>query len=253
MKKVLIYDASCPMCRVYTKGMVAADSSGLLSRISNEQLTDKEILNRLDRQRARHEIPMIDLDGGKTLYGVDTWLYALGQFSQPLKKLFSFGWVRVVLQKIYALISYNRRIIITSAPGRWQLLDLQPDFRLSYRLPFSLLMLGISGVLFYTVNRAFEPVTVLVVSQLTATALYVRVLKPGPFLETILDYSGHLGMSLLIGGLFIKVGQVTNAPTFMMTGYALLIGQHFIRAYRLGLNPWISVWFTVLVFWLFRL
>ncbi|WP_157618356.1 hypothetical protein [Spirosoma spitsbergense] len=252
MRKLLIYDASCPMCRVYTKGLVATDPSGCLSRISNDKLTDRELINRLDQQRARHEIPMIDLDGGKTLYGIDTWLCAIGQHSQQLKKLLSFGWVRVALQRIYAFISYNRRIIVTSAPGRWQLLDLQPDFRLNYRLPFILLVLGISGVLFSTINQAFEPVTALVASQLISTTLYARVFKPGHFLETVLDYSGHLGMSLLIGGLFIKVGQVANVSAFVLTGYALLIGQHFIRTYRLGLNPWISVWFTALVFLLLR-
>ena len=248
MKKLLIYDASCPMCRVYTKGLVAADPNGSLSRISHDKLTDRELINRLDQQRARHEIPMIDLDGGKTLYGIDTWLYTLGQHSQQLKKLFSFGWVRLVLQKIYAFISYNRRIIITSAPGRWQLLDLQPDFQLSYRLLFILLVLGISGVLFSTMHQSFEPVVALVAGQLLSVTLYVCVFKPGHFPETVLDYSGHLGMSLLIGGLFIKVGQLTNVPAFLLTGYALLIGQHFIRTYRLGLNPWISVWFTALVF-----
>ena len=181
MKKLLIYDASCPMCRVYTKGMVAADHGGCLIRISNEQLTDKRILNQIDQQRARHEIPMIDLDGGKTLYGVDTWLYALGQYSQPLKKLLSFGWILLILQKLYAFISYNRRIIITSAPGRWQLLDLQPDFRLSYRLPFSLLVLAISGVLFFILNQASEPVSLLIASQLLITGLYIRVVKPDHF------------------------------------------------------------------------
>ena len=241
MKKLLIYDASCPMCRVYTKGMVAADQSGYLSRISNDQLTDRGLLNRIDRQRARHEIPMVDLDGGKTLYGVDTWLFALGQFSQLLQRALSFGWVRQFLQKLYAFISYNRRIIITSAPGRWQLMDMQPDFRLRYRLPFSVLMLAISVGLFCTINQSFGPIATLVASQLVATALYLRAFKSDYFLETILDYAGHLGMSLLVGGVFIKIGQLTNIPAFALTGYALLIGQHFIRTYRVGLNPWISV------------
>lgn len=75
MEKLIIYDESCPMCKLYTKGMVAADTSGCLTRLSSGQLT-QETINRIDQQRARHEIPLVDLDGGETLYGVDTWIYA---------------------------------------------------------------------------------------------------------------------------------------------------------------------------------
>lgn len=252
MKKLIVYDGSCPMCRLYTKGMVAADSSGCLTRISSNQLAEEALLNRVDRQRARHEIPLIDLDGGETLYGVDTWTYALGQRNQRIEKLLSFGWLRAILQKLYAFISYNRRIIITSPPGRWRLLDLQPDFRLSYRLAFILLVFGLASMLFSTISGSIWPILVLVAGQLTAAGLYLWLAKTGDFLQTIMDYSGHLGMSLLIGGLIIRVGQTMNWQPFILIGYALLIGQHFIRTYRLGLNPWLSVWFTALVFLLFR-
>lgn len=84
MKKLIIYDQRCPMCRLYTKGMVAMDTTGSLLRMGSDQFTDKALLSRLDRQRARHELPMIDLDGGETLYGVDTWAYAFGRRSRQL-------------------------------------------------------------------------------------------------------------------------------------------------------------------------
>lgn len=170
MRKLLIYDASCPMCRVYTKGMVAADHKGHLSRMSNEQLIDQKMLNQLDRQRVRHEIPMIDLDGGKT-YGLSG----------------TFGWI-----------------------------------------------------------------VTLITAQLAIAALYLRLNKPDNFSETFLDYSGHLLMSLLIGGLFLKMGQLTNWAVLNPVGYALLIGQHFLRTYRLGFNPWFGIGFTALVFQLLR-
>ena len=252
MKKLIVYDGSCPMCRLYTKGMVAADNDGGLTRISSDQLVQETLLCRLDKQRARHEIPLIDLDGGETLYGVDTWAYAFGQRNHRIEKLLSFGWLRAILQKLYAFISYNRRIIITSPPGRWQLLDLQPDFRFSYRLAFILLVFGIVSVLFLTVSGSVWPITVLVTGQLMATALYVWMVKTGDSLQTLMDYSGHLGMSLLISGLCIRAGQLTEWSPLILIGYALMIGQHFIRTYRLGLNPWLSVAFTSLIFLLFH-
>ncbi len=44
MKKLIIYDESCPMCRVYTKGMVAMDTTGTLARIGNGHVADTGIL-----------------------------------------------------------------------------------------------------------------------------------------------------------------------------------------------------------------
>lgn len=235
------------MCRLYTKGMVAADNSGTLTRVSSEELTQDELLNRVDKQRARHEIPLVDLDGGETLYGVDTWTYALGQRNQRIEQLLSVRWLRAILEKLYAFISYNRRIIITSAPGRWQLLDLQPEFRLGYRLAFVLLVFGLVGGLHYGVVGSFGwPVFALLGGQLGLVSLYVWLTNRFQFLETILDYMGHLAMSLLLGGIVIALGLAVHWPVSVLIGGALAISQHFIRTYRLGLNPWLSASFTVL-------
>ncbi len=235
------------MCRLYTKGMVVADNSGTLTRVSSEDITPDELLNRVDKQRARHEIPMVDLDGGETLYGVDTWTYAFGQPNHRIEKLLSVEWFRAILEKLYAFISYNRRIIITSAPGRWQLLDLQPEFRLSYRLAFVLVVFSLVGGLHYAVVGSFGwPVFALLGGQLGLVSLYLWLTRQLPFRETLLDYAGHLAMSLLLGGIVIAVGLALHWPVSVLIGGALAISQHFIRTYRLGLNPWLSASFTML-------
>ncbi|GAB3491126.1 hypothetical protein GCM10027341_03720 [Spirosoma knui] len=227
--------------------MMAADHSGNMNRISSSQLT-QDILNRLDTQRARHEIPLVDLDGGETIYGVDTWAYAFGKQNKQIEQLLSLTWLKAILQKVYAFISYNRRIIVTSAPGRWNLLDLQPDFRLSYRLIFILFVFGLVGLLF---SSAYFPiwlpsVLALLVAQLTIACLYVLHQHRDSFLQSILDYTGHLGMSLLLGGLISAVGISTDWTALIPVGYALTISQHFIRTYRLGMSPWLSASFTAL-------
>ncbi|GAB4022389.1 thiol-disulfide oxidoreductase DCC family protein [Spirosoma koreense] len=254
MKKLIIYDGSCPMCRLYTKGIVATDKSGSLMRMSNDQIKQEAILNRLDRQRARHEIPLVDLDGGETLYGVDTWAYALGQPNPSIQKLLSIHWFRALLQKLYAFISYNRRIIITSPPGRWQLLDLQPAFNPGQRLAFIGIVFSLVAALFLSGRVSVWPPAAfaLVISQLTLTGIYLFVLQPGEGFEKILDYAGHLGMSLLVGSSVMALSSLLGWTTLGLMGYALMIGQHFIRTYRLGLNPWLSVCFTVLALLLLR-
>ena len=247
MKKLIIYDAGCPMCRLYTKGMVAADGSGCLTRLSSDQLSDTTLLSRIDPRRAKHEIPLVDLDGGETLYGVDTWVYALSQRTDRPEKLLSLSWLRAALQTLYAFISYNRRIIITSAPGRWQLLDLQPEFRLGYRLAFVMLVMSVVGGLHYAFVGSLEwRVAALLTGQIGLVAAYLRLTKRPDFVETLLDYCGHLGMSLLLGGVVMTIGLVGHWPTGLLIGTALAISQHFIRMYRLGLNPWLSASFAVL-------
>lgn len=249
MRKLIIYDESCPMCKLYTKGMVAADTSGCLTRLGNSQLT-QETINRIDQQRARHEIPLVDLDGGETLYGVDTWIHAFGQQSEQLKKLLSLSWIKSGLQTLYAFISYNRRIIITSAPGRWNLLDLQPDFRLSYRLAFILTVFGLVGGLAAIVHfPIWLPATLLlIISQLVIACVYIATRHDDDFRQMMLDYTGHLGMSLLTGGFVSAIGFTMGWPALIQIGGALVIGQHFIRSYRLGLSPWLSVCFVSLFF-----
>jgi predicted DCC family thiol-disulfide oxidoreductase YuxK len=248
MRKLIMYDESCPMCRLYTKGMVAADTSGCLTRISSGELPNESVINRIDPQRARHEIPLIDLDGGETLYGVDTWIYAFGRHNQSLEQLLSLRWLRTALQKMYAFISYNRRIIITSAPGRWQLLDLQPDFHTGYRFAFILIIFSLTSALWLTGNASIWILLELIVCQLVLVRLYLLSQPSANILETILDYTGHLGMSLFLGTFVSTIGLTTGWPTLGLIGYALMIGQHFIRTYRLGLSPWLSVGFTALIF-----
>ncbi|QMW03687.1 hypothetical protein [Spirosoma foliorum] len=248
MKKLIIYDESCPMCKLYTKGMVAADTSGCLTRLSNGELPNSSIISRLDQQRARHEIPLIDLDGGETLYGVDTWIYAFGHHNQKLARLLSLRWFRAILQKLYAFISYNRRIIITAAPRRWQLLDLQPDFHAGQRLAFILITFSLTSWLWLLGHSTIWPLAVVIIGQLATARLYLLTQPSVNTLETALDYTGHLGMSVLIGEIIITSSAITSWPTLSLVGYSLMIGQHFIRAYRLGLSPWLSVWFTILVF-----
>ncbi|GAB3694244.1 hypothetical protein GCM10027592_14960 [Spirosoma flavus] len=235
------------MCRLYTKGLVSADKGNCLSRIGNNQLTDKPLLDKLDLQRARHEIPLIDLDGGETLYGIDSLIYAFGQRNKTIEKILSFSWLRPILQKLYAFISFNRRIIITSPPNRWQLLDLQPEFRAGYRLSFIFFVFSLVTILHYVFNGTLEwSVMALLSGQVGLVALYLWRQKQFSFLETLLDYTGHLAMSLLLGGIIMAIGLAFHLPVSVLIGSSLAISQHFIRAYRLGLNLWLSASFTVI-------
>ncbi len=247
MRKLIIYDENCPMCRVYTKGMVAVDNSGNTHRIGSNHLTDPTIISRLDPQRARHELPMVDLDGGETLYGVDTWAWAFGRQNEGVRRLLSLNYLRTILQAVYAFISYNRRIIVPQQPGRWDLFDLTPDFRPGYRLAFAalVLVLTVTAVVHTAaIGYVDGPFFAFLIGQLLVVGLYACIRRSANWQESFLDYAAHLGLCFLIGGLPKLIGIVTGAEWLLPVGNALIVGQHFIRGYSLQLSPWLSVLFA---------
>jgi predicted DCC family thiol-disulfide oxidoreductase YuxK len=74
--KAILYDHNCPMCALYTKGFVKWQLLDKENRISFAQLDNQIFIERVDWYRARHEIPLVDLQGGQTLYGLEsctTW------------------------------------------------------------------------------------------------------------------------------------------------------------------------------------
>src|SRR5688572_29047682 len=125
--KAMIYDDTCPMCSLYTKGFV---KWGLLendNRIAFSSLDTHEIICRMDINRARHQIPLIDLKGGKTLYGLDALTFLLSQKIPFLRKLLHIKPVYNFFSCLYNIVSYNRRIIVPAKPFSAKI-DCAPDF-----------------------------------------------------------------------------------------------------------------------------
>lgn len=244
MDKLLIYDETCPACRVYTKGFVKVGLLKEENRRGNCQPLDERLISRIDPERACHEIPLVDLNGGETLYGVDALLDVLGQRSQVVRYLGKIRWIRRLLNYLYAFISYNRRIMIPSMPGRWQLMDFQPRFHPGYRLALLAVVFGLIGLLHYrTVGSLEWSIVALLAGQAGLAGLFLR--QTPNFIEHWLDYCAHLGMSLLIGAVILSVALPLGWQWLAVVGMALSIGQHFIRTNVMGLSPWVSVGFTV--------
>ena len=76
--KVLIYDDNCPLCSWYSSlfvkyGLLPADGRKAFSSL------ESSMLNFIDYDRGRNEIPLLDKTSGKVFYGVDALLEILGQ------------------------------------------------------------------------------------------------------------------------------------------------------------------------------
>lgn len=131
---LILFDAECPMCRMYTQVFV---ESGMLDndgRAAYQELP-AQACPMLDKQRAINEIALVNQETGEVTYGVES-LFKVFAASFPIfKPLFLFRPFVWLMSKIYAFIAFNRRVIIP-APVAVDSFELQPTFKLNYRLAY---------------------------------------------------------------------------------------------------------------------
>ena len=127
--KVIVYDDVCPLCNAYTGCFLKL---GWLQQRSGFAAADPALLNQIDLDRARHEIPLHDTRTGQTLYGLDALFLILGTRFPVLQPLFRNRLFRWMVKQLYQVITYNRRIIAGSrAPAEG--FDCAPDVNPFYR------------------------------------------------------------------------------------------------------------------------
>lgn len=128
---LVLYDAECPMCTSYAKTLTQTGMLDSNGRASYQDMP-QEACVLVDRQRAVNEIALVNTQTGEVSYGIDSLFKLFGHQIPMLKPLFTFGPFVWLMRKVYAFISYNRRVIIP--PAHTVAGSLQPTFRLSYRL-----------------------------------------------------------------------------------------------------------------------
>ena len=169
--KVIIYDDSCPMCKLYTWWFVAWGFLKPENRIGFATAPD-EITAHVDLDRGRHEIPLYDRQTHETMYGLQALTWVLGHRWTWLKPVFAsrpFWWV---FYPLYQIITYNRRVMAGCAHcGGF---DCAPDLNRFYRsvylglaLTFAML---IGGALFIS-GSALAPLAVGLLAALVIVSM----------------------------------------------------------------------------------
>lgn len=132
----ILFDAECPMCILYTKAIVKAGILDTDGRAAYQEVSE-QVCPMLDRQRAVNEIALVNRQTGEVTYGIHSLFKVMAAAFPRLRFLFSFKPFVWVMGKVYAFISYNRRVIIP--PGTDDRFQLQPTFRLFYRIAYIVL------------------------------------------------------------------------------------------------------------------
>ena len=220
--KIILYDDHCPLCCWYTGAFV---KTGLLPQNGRQAFTelDPSKLNcKLNIERSKDEIPLLDTQGGPTLYGIDSLLYILGERWPWMERVVRWSPVNWFLHRLYKFISYNRRVIVASETPAGSF-DCSPQFNVGYRLLYLAFacLLGLSTITYSLqasgfANRAW----------MISLGLLLLVASPALSLEdyrTRLNYLGIMLTPFLVLGLLFMVSTAVALPLWLGGGVAILI------------------------------
>ena len=130
---LILYDEECPMCTVYTKAFVKTGMLDSDGRASYQQMPPVACPV-VDKQRAANEIALVNTQTGEVIYGIHSLFAVLGNAFPLFRKLFVFPPFVWLMNKLYAFISYNRRVIIPPRHSAGH--AVQPAFKLNYRIAY---------------------------------------------------------------------------------------------------------------------
>lgn len=131
---VILFDDECPMCYAYTKTFI---KTGMLAKNGREayQNMPANVCPLVDKQRAANEIALVNTQTGEVTYGIQSLFKIIGHAMPIFNVLFSFQPFVYLMRKLYAFISYNRKVII---PAKVKENTIQPGFKIQYRIAYLL-------------------------------------------------------------------------------------------------------------------
>jgi len=149
--KILLYDDYCPLCSWYSSLFVKYRLLNPENRIPFSK-ADLQILTTIDVEKGKDEIPLFDTKTQTTLYGIDALLEILGQKYVPIKSIGNLKPVKWFLQKLYKLISYNRKVIVAKKCGTGHF-DCSPGFNRFYRILFMVIFFLFNSVMLFPLHN----------------------------------------------------------------------------------------------------
>jgi len=251
----LLYDADCPMCRIYTGAFV---KHGWLDKQGRQpfQQMPEDWNAVIDEQRAQSEIALINRTTRKVSYGLDALFLIIANKLPGLTPLFAARWFRWVMQRIYFFISYNRKVIAAVTPVQGMLRECVPAYSFKYRMAYlafaclfttvilngySTLMTGIVPA--GTIYREF----LVCGGQMIFQGIAIQFINK----EKRMDYLGNMMTVSVIGALlllpvFLLRGLFPMIPATGFVAYFLLVAgfmliEHMRRVKLLGLGLLLSI------------
>ncbi len=252
----ILFDAECPMCSAYTKALVKTGIMQDEGRASYQELAP-EACPMVDRQRAVNEIALINQTTGEVTYGINSLFKIFGEQLPIFKPLFSFAPFVWVMSKVYAFISYNRRVIVP--PSSINLTQLQPTFKLHYRLLYLVFTWAVTSYILTNYVRLMNGLLpqgysfreyLICGGQIIFQGIIVTYLAKGKlwaYLGNMMTVSFAGALLLLTGlltALLFELPPIVYAVYFMLVAGCMLL-EHIRRVKLLGLGWTLSVTWVI--------
>jgi hypothetical protein len=215
---MVLFDAECPMCQAYTLAFV---KTGMLDD-NGRAAYQNEFTNfcpLIDKQRAVNEIALVNLESGEVTYGIKSLFKIIGNACPAFSPLFSlrpFAWL---MSKLYAFISYNRRVIIP-APINSASFAYQPSFKIQYRIAYLLFTWFCTGFI------------------LTAYAHLLTGIVPlgGAYREYFI-----CGVQIIFQGIAISTFEKERLWDYLGNMMTISFAGSLLLALMLGISHWFTI------------
>ena len=226
--KILLYDDYCPLCTWYSGLFVRC---GLLEPGNRVPFSkaDLSVLTAIDIEKGKDEIPLFDPATGQTVYGIDTLLAILGQRVPFILKLGNKPGIKWVLQKIYKLVSYNRKVIVARkcGPGTF---DCSPGFDPFYRTLFLIVFLLFNSFMIFPIHhQLLSQLSFCKLSDVQLQWAHLALVVVNCLLALLLEkrkamqYLGQVNMLATISVLFLILLMILNIVLKMPDWFILLL------------------------------
>jgi predicted DCC family thiol-disulfide oxidoreductase YuxK len=244
---VILYDADCPMCNLYTKAFV---KTGMLDSHGRVPYSPNTLPPQVNAKRACNEIALVNCATQEVTYGIDSLFKILAIRFSFLNPLFKLSIFRAVVSQLYAFISYNRKVI---APAPQTENSCTPDFNLSYRVAYLIFAWIITSIIL----TSYAPHLPIPATSFGREFLICggQLLFQGSIVWLInrnqaWNYLGNLMTVSLSGALILlpmlAIYSLSAIPAFGFIAWfavvvTLMLFMHIHRVKLLGISAWLTL------------
>ncbi len=243
--KILIYDGDCPLCAAYTKAFV---KTGMLDNEGRQSFIQvkEEIFALVDDKKCFNEIPLVDIETKQVWYGIDALLEILNGKFRGIKEIGNLRFIKWFLQKLYKLISYNRKVIVAKHVKDGEAFN--PDFNASYRTAFLVVFLVFNSLMLYpyhntVFNKSFMAANSL--ADLQVAHFFLVAVTIGLAMnmrrKTAYEFIGQVNMLALMTILLLLPLHIINLTlnlrnytlnNLYLAGLSVFVIRHYFRRMR---------------------
>lgn len=236
---ILIYDDNCPFCCWYSGLFVKYNFLEQNGRIAFSTL-DPVLLEKIDYNKSRNEIPLLDTCSGEVSYGIDALLTILGSKYPFVRQVGNFSPIKWTLRKIYKLVSFNRKLIVAKKCSQTNM-DCSPDLNYFYRFLFMAMGLLLNSLALFPLHALVLsklPYFNLSITQLQLAHIGLVVINCGLALgfkkEKATIYLGQVNMLAIVAILLqLPLFLLINIPgsSYLIIIYFILLSILIFKEY----------------------